>query len=71
MLNAWFLKFLYYNSINVCNFELVLGISSETEATSTFDELLRLSKDVSSKKEKLKIPERAGYSEFGGMEGNT
>jgi hypothetical protein len=59
---------LYYNSINVCNFELVLGISSETEAISSFDELLSLSKKVSSKKEKLKIPERAEYSEFGGME---
>lgn len=48
--------------------DLASGISSETEVMSTFDELLSLSKDVNTKKEKLVIPDKAGYSELGDME---
>lgn len=54
-------------SIGSLSHDLISGINSNTEAISSFEELLSASDSAKTKKEKLLIPKGAGYCELGGL----
>ena len=54
-------------SLGSISSDVISGISNEAETISAFNKLVSACDDASTKKENLKIPSGAGFSDFGGI----